>query len=59
MENLKKGKFMKEYYLVSESSTMLLDSAVSKYLREGWELYGNPVVIRTSSGIYFYQAVVR
>lgn len=48
-----------EYRTLSVDAKCLLDDAVSKALKEGWELYGNPYMMTGSLGFCSCQAMTR
>jgi hypothetical protein len=48
------GQNMKEYKIIN-SSIITLNTEVTNYLREGWQLYGNPF----GEGNLLYQAITR
>ncbi len=48
-----------EYHILMNQSLYLLESAVNKQLREGWEPQGGLMVAFTNNQTQFYQAVSR
>jgi hypothetical protein len=48
-----------EYHILMNQSLYLLETAVNKQLRDGWEPQGGLMVAFTNNQTQFYQAVVR
>ncbi len=53
-----KGEAAMEYHILMNQSLYLLETAVNKQLRDGWEPQGGLMVAFTNNQTQFYQAVI-